>query len=175
MIDAAQMRDAEKQVRQLVRRILLRTHDVDYTDDIIQETYLRLHLARHNTVACPSALMMTIARNLAIDFIRTRTTADRLISKLDFDALDELVGPVNIERSCIAWDELRLISEFANTLSDRQREAFVLMQVLGYSQCEAALKMQPPTTPDAVESLMNVVGGRKGWRQYVAAYKNESY
>lgn len=170
MIEAAQLKGMEKKARRAVYRLVGNNADVD---DIMQEMYLRLHVAQLSGTLDMQGMMITVARNLARDLVRHQRFIRRFIDPMANIDVDGLPSNTNIERSSIAWEELRLISEFANTLSQRQREAFVLLQVLGYSQYEVARMMDPPTTPAAVESLINVVG-RKGWRQRVTEYQNEA-
>lgn len=163
MIESAELKEVEKRVRRAVLRLVGNNADVD---DIIQQMYLKLLVARGNAISNLPGLMMTIARNLAKDLGRHRDVLD-FATETD---LEELVGDADIERTWMAWDEIQRISQFANTLTPRQREAFVLMQIMGHSQCEVARMLNPPTTARGVESLMNVAG-RKGWRQLVTEYE----
>lgn len=170
IVAVAQLSVAEKFARRAVYRIVRNHQDVD---DILQEAYLRL--CDYEQPQCPGALLQTFARNIAIDFNRrANTRASVLVPLSQTDMEDESMRVCDAredpERACMAWEQLQSICEFADTLPPRRREVFVLMEVLGYSDSEVAVKTQQSVA--IVDGLIGNVK-RRGWRQLVAAYKND--
>ena len=159
------LRTVEKRVRNTVYRIVGNSADVN---DIVQETYLRLFTIKDQQMRSHCGFMMTTAINLAIDLRRKKQRAPLVT---DVSDLDELIDyQVDIERSCIASEELVRVARFSNTLPPRRRQAFILTQVLGYSYVETASKMN--CSIEAIEGLIGVVN-RGGWRERVVGFRGD--
>lgn len=103
--------------------------------DIAQEACVRLWQGRGHTV--PKSLrpyMYRIARNLALDYLRTRRTRLRLLSGQTPGRAQHTPAPDEVlEHERVSASVQRAIQE----LPDRRREAFVLTYLRGLSYAEA--------------------------------------
>ena len=102
-------------------------------DDLLQETFLRMHRARA-TFQKGSAVMpwaYAIARNVYLDFARAAKSrrTERLPSDPGPDASDE--GSASAESEAIARQAARVVEEVLAALPAAQREAFVLIRYVG--------------------------------------------
>ncbi len=127
----------ETHARMQVRRILP-TQEID---DIIQDAYLRLCASGHDLAEGDTqGLLRVTAYRIAVDQIRKQEVRSnmRLGGHLFQEVIDERMDP---QRACLALQELECVVEFAKTLSPRRQQAFVLTQILGYSNLQAAREM----------------------------------
>jgi len=116
-------------------------HDIE---DIVQETYVRAcRLSPRSEITLSPGLMITIARNLALDHIKN--SAYRLNSTLDTDAATDMANAANLLdetfRQVTSDEEFSKFCRILRQLPAQCRRAFVLRKVYGYSQSEIAKVM----------------------------------
>ncbi len=120
-------------------------------DDLVQETFLRLHRARGNFASGGAALpwAYAIARNVCID--HTRSAKLRRTERLPSDPGPEmgLHASENAESAAIANQAARVVERVLASLPASQREAFVLLRYEGLSVNDAAAILG--ATPTAVK------------------------
>jgi RNA polymerase sigma factor (sigma-70 family) len=143
--------DSEGLLRAYLFRFVSNSADVD---ELLQETYARLLVAnppRGGEVRSVRAFALTIARNVALDWLRHRDVVPiDLVS--DLTALDVLDEKAQVEEIVNAHQELNLLSEVIAELPKRCRQAFTLRRVYGFTQREIANKLK--TTEGMVEQLL---------------------
>lgn len=102
--------------------------DAQSADDLAQETYLRAHrsLSRFAGESSFRTWLLSIARHVCVDEIRTRTRRRRLVAS-------QPPRPASTEPEHAVDLELLIAG-----LPPERREAFVLTQVVGLSYDEAA-------------------------------------
>ena len=109
-------------------------------DELLQETYGRLLTAipaDGAEIRSVRAFALTIARNVALDWIRHRDVIPmELVS--DLASLDVLDERAQVEEIVNAHQELNLLAEVVAELPTRCRQAFTLRRVYGLSQREIA-------------------------------------
>lgn len=116
---------------------LVPPHDIE---DIVQETYVRVcKFQTKNEVQNQRALMVTTARNLAIDHIkRAEWRLASSLEELDMP-IDALISQADAPYAQAASDEeFARFCEIVRTLPQQCRRVFVLKKVYGYSQKEIA-------------------------------------
>jgi RNA polymerase sigma-70 factor (ECF subfamily) len=110
--------------------------DAALAEDITQETFVRVY-RRLDTFRFRSKFstwVFQVARNAAIDALRSRQRRDRLLSVIEPRVTDPIRG-----------NELRIELEAAlQSLSPKLREAFVMVEGLGLSYREAAGALRIP-------------------------------
>lgn len=112
-------------------------------DDLLQETFLRIHRAR-GSFEVGGRLMpwcYAIARNVYIDYVRQRTVRKERAERLDSDEgePDIVAGPdVDGEQVTIASELAAVVERTLAKLPPNQREAFVLLRYEGLSVADAA-------------------------------------
>jgi len=112
-------------------------------DELLQETYARL-LVAHPTgcgeVRSVRALALTIARNVALDWLRHRDVVPMdLVS--DLASLDVLDEKAQVDEIVNSHQELALLAEVIAELPKRSRQVFTLRRVYGLSQREIAQRL----------------------------------
>jgi len=120
-------------------------------DDLVQETFLRMHRAR-STFASGGAVLpwaYAIARNVHIDHARSAKL--RTTERLPSDPGPELTDPSSgdAESAAIAKEAARVVERVLSALPPAQREAFVLIRYEGMSVEDAAAIVG--ATPTAVK------------------------
>jgi RNA polymerase sigma-70 factor, ECF subfamily len=106
-------------------------------EDVAQETFLRVYrnLAGFRFRSKFSTWLFQIARNAAIDAIRKRDRQLRIASRFEREAMTATVehpeaGP--------------MLDAMLSSLSDEHREAFVAVEVLGFTYVDAAATLGIP-------------------------------
>ncbi|MEO5728486.1 MAG: RNA polymerase sigma factor [Byssovorax sp.] len=120
-------------------------------DDLVQETFLRMHRAR-STFAAGGAVIpwaYAIARNVHIDHARSAKlrATERLPSDPGSEAVDR--GGADAESAAIAAEAARAVERVLARIPASQRDAFVLIRYEGLSVQDAAAILG--TTPTAVK------------------------
>lgn len=143
--------EAEGLLRAYLFRLTRNPADVD---ELLQETYARLltsTAAERVEVRSVQAFALTIARNVALDWIRHRDVIPMSLVS-DLAALDVLDESARVEEIVNAHQELALLAECVAELPARCRQAFTLRRVYGLTQQEIAqqLKIEEST----VEQLL---------------------
>jgi len=127
----------ERAVEQFVRATQLDvrryvTHlsgDPQATDDLVQDTYVRAlrSLPRFEGRSSARTWLLTIARRVVADRIRSHAVRPRLSATDDWQTAAERVQP----RGVPGFDEGVALAELLAALTPERREAFVLTQLLG--------------------------------------------
>ncbi|MEU5542817.1 sigma-70 family RNA polymerase sigma factor [Streptomyces sioyaensis] len=127
----------ERAVEQFVRATQLDvrryvTHlsgDPQATDDLVQDTYVRAlrSLPRFEGRSSARTWLLTIARRVVADRIRSHAVRPRLAATDDWQTAAERVQP----RGVPGFDEGVALAELLAGLTPERREAFVLTQLLG--------------------------------------------
>jgi RNA polymerase sigma factor (sigma-70 family) len=125
--------------RALVSFLMTRVHDEDEAKEIAQEAYVRL-LQLHQPVAAGFLrwYLFKIAKDLAVDRHRQRTTRDRIDSSrvlADFDS----ASPT--ECSVMASDELAVLRAALGELPPKCQRAFLLHRFEDLSTAEVGERM----------------------------------
>ena len=141
LVDAAREGD-DVAVRELVRctqpaiwRLCNVLGSPGEEDDLVQDTYLRAFrsLETYRGEAPITAWLLSIARRVCADHVRSRVRQRRIVGALVHTADDQLVpAPGNP-----TW-------ELLDAIGPDRREAFVLTQVAGLSYDEAAVVLDCP-------------------------------
>lgn len=129
-------------IAKIVSRIVP-PHEVE---DIVQETYVRAcKFGSKQKVRYPGALMTQIARNLALDYLKSANVSLRSSKHIG----DEYsANAVVAQSSNSTFDEVCSRQEFAlfcesvRELPQQCRRVFVMKKVYGFSQREIAEKLQ---------------------------------
>jgi RNA polymerase sigma factor (sigma-70 family) len=111
-------------------------------DELLQETYAKLLVAHPSggEVRSVRALALTIARNLALDWLRHRDVVPmELVS--DLASLDVLDEKAQVEEIVNSHQELALLADVIGALPKRSRQVFTLRRVYGLSQREIAQRL----------------------------------
>jgi RNA polymerase sigma-70 factor (ECF subfamily) len=124
-------------------------------DDLLQETFMRIHRARGGFEAGAAVVpwAYAIARNAWLDHIRSVKVRARIqVEGPDGDAksVDPVTGPeADSEQAAIARETAALVESVLAGLPPPQREAFVLLRYEGMSVQDAAEVLG--STPTAVK------------------------
>jgi len=112
-------------------------------DELLQEVYARLLVAGSSDepeVRSVRAFALTIARNVAFDWLRHRQVVPiELVA--DLEALEVLDEGEQIEEIVNSHQELAMLVKAIQGLPDRCRQVFTLRKVYGYSQKEIASRL----------------------------------
>jgi RNA polymerase sigma factor (sigma-70 family) len=129
--------ESEGLLRAYLFRYVRNPSDVD---ELLQETYARLLVANPpggGEVRSVRALALTIARNVALDWLRHRDVVPMdLVS--DLASLDVLDEKAQVEEIVNSHQELALLAQVVAELPKRSRQVFTLRRVYGLSQREIA-------------------------------------
>ena len=131
--------------RALVSFLRAKLHNDQEAREVAQEAYVKLlQLESPGVVSFLQAYLFKIASNIAIDRIRHQIVGDRLAQEeaLLFDEVDQTASP---ERTFLAQDELRRISEAMKDLPEKCRQAFALHVLLERPLTEVAAEMKLST------------------------------
>lgn len=128
----------------LLRAYLFRiVRNMADADELLQETYARLLVAPAAggaEVRSVRALALTIARNVALDWLRHRDVVPVSLMS-DLAALNVLDESAQVEEIVNTHQELALLAECVGELPERCRQAFTLRRVYGLSQAEIAERL----------------------------------
>ena len=119
-------------------------------DDLVQETFLRMHRARSTFAPGASVVpwMYTIARNVLFDHARSARV--RRTEDLDADQIPEPADTgADTESAAVAGEAARTVERVLAKLPASQRDAFVLLRYEGLSVNDAAQVLG--ATPAAVK------------------------
>jgi RNA polymerase sigma-70 factor, ECF subfamily len=112
----------------------------DVASDLLQETLLRMHLAR--AAFRPGAAVLpwsyTIARNVFLDRARSRKHAALSLDQLEESGVPEPGQSPRAESEVLAKESARAVERALARMSDARREAFVLVRFEGLSVADAA-------------------------------------
>lgn len=115
-------------------------HSADVLD-LRQDIYIRVYeSARKALPAAPKAFLFATARNLMTDRIRHNRVVS-IESTQDFDSLNVLIDEITPERRLTAREELRILAQAFDSLSDKCRNVVWLRRVEGLTQRETAYRL----------------------------------
>src|ERR1700730_5615739 len=132
------------EIESVLRACLYRyTRNNSDVDELLQEVYARLLVSGSSEepeVRSVRAFALTIARNVAFDWLRHRQVVPiELVA--DLEALEVLDEGEQIEEIVNSHQELAMLVKAIQGLPDRCRQVFTLRKVYGYSQKEIALRL----------------------------------
>ena len=115
--------------RDVLRYVTHLSGDFQAADDLVQDTYLRALRGLPSFEGRSSARtwLLTIARRVVADRIRSHAVRPRLAATDDWQTAAERVQP----RGVPGFDEGVALAELLAALTPERREAFVLTQLLG--------------------------------------------
>ncbi|MFL6604466.1 MAG: RNA polymerase sigma factor [Steroidobacteraceae bacterium] len=132
--------DIESVLRACLYRYTRNNSDVD---ELLQEVYARVLLAGsadEPEIRSVRAFALTIARNVAFDWLRHRQVVPiELVA--DMEALETLDEAEQIDEIVNSHQELAQLIAAIQALPERCRQVFTLRKVYGYSQKEIATRM----------------------------------
>jgi RNA polymerase sigma-70 factor (ECF subfamily) len=132
------------EIEGVLRACLYRyTRNNSDVDELLQDVYARLLVSGASNepeVRSVRAFALTIARNVAFDWLRHRQVVPiELVA--DLEALEVLDESEQIEEIVNSHQELAILVRAIQALPDRCRQVFTLRKVYGYSQKEIALRL----------------------------------
>lgn len=130
--------------RAQLARVVSRIVPPQDIEDIVQETYVRVcQYSGRTTVEHPHALMLSVARNLALDHVKC--AANRLTTGFNSDLELESVmaGQATDEsfNTVASNEEFARFCDALRQLPVQCRRVFILKKVYGYSQREIAAEL----------------------------------
>jgi RNA polymerase sigma-70 factor, ECF subfamily len=112
----------------------------DVANDLLQETLLRMHLAR--AAFRPGSAVLpwsyTIARNVFLDRARSKKHASLSLDGLEEGGVPEPNESARAESQVLAKEAARAVERALSRMSDARREAFILIRFEGMSVADAA-------------------------------------
>lgn len=112
--------------------------NMEWSQDVVQDTYLKLTEAGHIFEARqPLAYLFQIVRNLAIDAHRRAMLEARVFADEE-DGLQIPAGGGTPESLSVSRQDLRIVADALATLPERTRDAFELHRLGGLTQREIA-------------------------------------
>jgi RNA polymerase sigma factor (sigma-70 family) len=136
--------DAYLSCRSYLARAVSRIVPPHEIEDIVQETYVRVcQFKPKEEIKAPRALMVRIARNLALDHIKRAEW--RLTSRIDEDSVMEAGKAARLADETFnrvtSDEEFAQFCEAVRELPQQCRRVFVLKKVYGHSQREIAREL----------------------------------
>jgi RNA polymerase sigma-70 factor (ECF subfamily) len=125
--------------------ILRVVRDTGVAEDLVQETFLRVWSRVQGFDADKGSIgpwLLAVARNRAIDYLRS--TTGRARNSLELDATDHPALYSDMEKDLLVSDKARRIKAAMLKLSPNQREVIELAYFEGLSQTEMAARMGQP-------------------------------
>jgi RNA polymerase sigma-70 factor (ECF subfamily) len=125
--------------------ILRVVRDTGVAEDLVQETFLRVWNRVQGFDADKGSIgpwLLAVARNRAIDYLRS--TTGRARNSLELDASDHPALYSDMEKDLLVSDKARRIKAAMLKLSPNQREVIELAYFEGLSQTEMAARMGQP-------------------------------
>lgn len=105
-------------------------------EDIVQDTVLAClqEVSQGRNVSCPGAWLMKVARNKALDAVRSAG----YLRRADIGTVQRKESGEDIEMHLGMRERIAQVRKAAMQLPEQQRSAFVLRDVLGYEMEEIA-------------------------------------
>jgi len=125
--------------------ILRVVRDVGVAEDLVQETFLRIWNRVQGFDAEKGSVgpwLMAVARNRAIDYLRS--TTGRARNSLELETTEHPALYTDMERDLLFSDKARRVKAALEKLSPRQREVIELAYYEGLSQTEMAERLGQP-------------------------------
>lgn len=135
-------------VQPVLRRFLVaRFGNEADADDVVQDTFVRLHtVAKTEVIENPKALAFSIARNLSVDLIRKNSRAKARESayggaRSEAAGDDYVDSQPDAERQLSSRQDMERVLKALDDLSPKVRQAFVLHKIDGHPYAEVAKLM----------------------------------
>jgi RNA polymerase sigma-70 factor, ECF subfamily len=131
-----------KMAYSLVLRVV---RDQAIAEDLVQETFLRVWNRGHSIDSEKGALgpwLLAIARNRAIDYLRSSAGRER--NAVELDETDHAPLYCEMEAGILLSDQARRVKVAMDKLAPNQRTVMELAYFEGLSQSEMAAKMGQP-------------------------------
>lgn len=131
--------------RQAYALILRLVRDAAIAEDLVQETFLRVWNRVHAFDAVRGSLgpwLLAIARNRAIDYLRSSAGRER--NAFELDETEHPALYCNMEPTLLAADKTRRVKAAMEKLSPNLRTVVELAYFEGLSQSEMALRIGQP-------------------------------
>ncbi|HUB80052.1 MAG TPA: sigma-70 family RNA polymerase sigma factor [Bryobacteraceae bacterium] len=125
--------------------ILRVVRDAGIAEDLVQETFLRVWNRVQGFDAQKGAVgpwLLAVARNRAIDYIRSAGCRDR--NTVEFEESDHPSLYTEMESGILASDKARVLKAALEKLLPHQRQVIELAYFEGLSQTEMAARMGQP-------------------------------
>lgn len=130
----------------IVYSLILRVvRDTGIAEDLVQETFLRTWNRVQAFDAQKGSVgpwLMAIARNRAIDYLRSTSGRER--NAVEFEETDHPSLYTDMEPGILASDKARVVKAAIQKLSAHQRQVIELAYFEGLSQTEMAARMGQP-------------------------------
>ena len=111
------------------------------TDDVVQESFLRLWKARAvQPIRSAKAFLFTVARNIALDSVR-RMRGSPISAVPDLAALSVMDGEADVSMAVGRSEEVALLADALQALPARCREIILLRKFEHLSQKEVAARL----------------------------------
>ncbi|MFN7994255.1 MAG: sigma-70 family RNA polymerase sigma factor [Bryobacteraceae bacterium] len=144
--DAAALAELYDRYGRLVYALVVRmVRDTGVAEDLVQEIFLRVWNRVQGFDAERGALgawMLAVARNRAIDYIRSAGGRNR--NTLELEETEHAAAFVDFERNLFHSDRIRRVKAALQKLSDNQRQVIELAYFEGLSQTEMAERLGQP-------------------------------
>lgn len=143
-------------------------------EDIVQETYVKVcEYVTQNQVNEPRALMLTVARNLALDHVKR--SEYRLTRGVDGDLdIESILARDATDQSFAEASSNQEFARFCDAVRQlpvQARRAFILKKVYGFSQREIALELN--ISESTVEK--HIANGLRQCLLYMRAHAGPGY
>jgi RNA polymerase sigma-70 factor, ECF subfamily len=130
----------------IVYSLILRVvRDTGIAEDLVQETFLRVWNRVQGFDATQGAIgpwLMAVARNRAIDYLRSKSGRER--NAVEFEETDHPSLYTDMEHDLLISDKARRVKAAMEKLQPNQRQVLELAYFEGLSQTEMAERMGQP-------------------------------
>ena len=130
-------------VYSLIYRIV---HDTGVAEDLVQETFLRVWNQAHAfdpARGSTAAWLLTVARNRAIDWVRSAAGKPERTVWESYDS-ERPENFLDVEKALIGSDQARRVRRAMEKLNENQRLVIEMAYFQGFSQSEMAERMGQP-------------------------------
>lgn len=127
-----------KELKAFLNRLV---RDNDTSEDLLHDIWLRIGRLRETDAPKePDAYLRTVARNIATDWLRRRSTRNGILSDAtDVDHVAD-ISPA-ADDALLSREALDCLLKIIEGLAPRQRQALLLYRVEGWSMAEVARHM----------------------------------
>ncbi len=129
--------------RQSVKGLLLSLSNNDFdSNDLLQETFIKafLNLAKYNNKYQFKVWLLSIAKNIFIDYVRRRSVKSYM-SLLSYDDVHEIIDEnIDIDK----YDICQMVALHIEELAPKYRKIVELRYYIGYDYSEIAKELSIP-------------------------------
>jgi len=125
----------------LVKRLVWRLGSSEDADDVVQDTYIKLHdLDMMDDIRNPRSYLFRIADNMAVDRLRKRSSDKRYI--VEGEQMPEAGSNEPSPENIVDYRQrLSRLEEILAKLPERQRDVFLMYKFDGMKHAQIAEKM----------------------------------